>query len=137
MFTQIVIFGSYVNAPEKKMLGDLDVGFKIEKRYRGKAWDACVELGYDEAVCDFVSLSRLQDGEEHVCEEYALKCLKRQSGNHLSSYISLHRIGEKMDEGENKYIFDAKILRMDVGPIVKWIDTDIIKEARIVWCDEI
>ena len=137
MFTQIVIFGSYVNDPKKKMLGDLDVGFKIEKRYHGKAWDACVELGYEEAVCDFTSLTRLRDGEEHVCEEYALMTLKRQQGNHLSPYISIHRISDKEGEGENKYIFDAKILRMDVGKIEKWTDADVIKEAELVWCDEI
>lgn len=137
MFTQIVIFGSYVNNPKKMMLGDLDVGFKIEKRYHGKAWKACLELGYDEAVCDFTSLARLRDDEEHVCEEYALKCLKRQDNNHLSAFISLHRIADRPDKGENPYIFRDKIMRMDVGKIEKWTDADVIKEAELAWCDEI
>ena len=30
-----VVFGSYVNAPEKEMLSDLDVAFKYEPKYPG------------------------------------------------------------------------------------------------------
>ena len=113
MFTDIVVFGSYVNEPQKQMLGDLDVGFRIEKRYQDDAFKVCREMAQEAAIAQMPSLANLPYSVD-ICTEYALKYIKHGSG-----YVSLHRISPVEGEGENPYIFSKAVKNMDVGEIAR------------------
>lgn len=127
MFSDIVVFGSFVNNPERPMLSDLDIGFKLVKRYDGEAFDAAYKIGMETAMTEMDCLTRYpdhqydQEDEHNICDEYALKFIK-----HGSVYISLHRIGDDPNEGENPYIFSKKIQRMDVGEVARLPDEEMI-----------
>ena len=127
MFSDIVVFGSYVNDPQKQMLGDLDIGFKLEPRYfTEESFAACMEIGEENALGELPSLTRLPSYVDwtDICQEYALKFIKHGLG-----YIALHRIADEPGEGENPYIFDKAIKRMDTGMVARFPDDEIIAYA--------
>ena len=109
-----VVFGSFVNAPEREMLSDLDIGFKLTGRYKGKISRVAFELEYDEILerCpSYRHRLEMPVAMWRLTYDDALRYLRNRS-----HYISFHPIGE--DEA----IFMDVTQEIDVGEIDRSTD---------------
>ena len=120
MVTKIVVFGSYVNEPDWEKISDLDIGFRLDRRYADKAFRLCDDSAAITSTMRMPSLER--QPWYMITWEYALRFLKGRS-----KYISLHN--EKL-LSEREYIYSKNVKEMDVGEIARMADTDVIEWFR-------
>ena len=109
-----VVFGSYVNAPEKEMLSDLDIGIKLTDRYEGEICKIAFELEYDEILerCpSYRHRLEMPVAMWGLTYDEALRYLRNRS-----HYISFHPIGE------DAAIFSDVTREIDVGEIDRSTD---------------
>lgn len=95
------------------MLSDLDVGFKLVKRYDGEAFTKALSNECDSILLRCPSHGRRIKktlGPRVLAAYEALSHLKCKSG-----YISLHQIGTEEDQA----IFSARTLEVGVGEIAR------------------
>ena len=91
--TRAVIFGSYVNEPEKTMLGDLDVALKLEPRYEGPEMEEHEKAARDTCPETYGYMEWLGWPREVV-----LRYVRNRR-----AYVSIHRIGH-----DDEAIFSKK-----------------------------
>lgn len=109
-----VVFGSYVNAPEREMLSDLDIGIKLTDRYEGEIGNIAFKLEYDEILerCpSYRHRLEMPVAMWGLTYDDALRYLRNRS-----HYISFHPIGE------DAAIFSNVTQEIDVGEIDRSTD---------------
>ena len=115
--TRAVVFGSYVNNPERELLSDLDIGVQLDPRYQGKISKTAFELEYEEILERCPSYRHRWEYPHcllSVTYYDAIIYLRKRSG-----YISIH------DIDSDKAIFTKRIQEIDVGEIdrsTEWYD---------------
>lgn len=98
--TDAIVFGSYINAPEKDMISDLDIAIRLERRYAPDS----PEYKAKQNECtsrDF--LVQANWPKEEV--------IKHVNGG--SHYISVHTLGR--DSEQDAIILSDQHERIDVG----------------------
>lgn len=102
--TRAVVFGSYVNDPEKDTLGDLDIALNIVDLYPAE------HPLYQAKMSEFKGSDWLL--ELYWPSEEVMRYVRNRSG-----YISIHRFGT-----DDPAIFSKDILELDVGNGVNFKD---------------
>ena len=115
VINRAVIFGSYVNNPEREMLSDLDVGIEYGPRYEGEKQKKIVDDSFEYITMIAPSYERKFSnplfGKWDAARRFMAIGLR--GGSH---YISIHRINE------DAAIFDKKVEEIDVGEIVRSVE---------------
>ena len=93
-----VVFGSYVNDPDKDTLGDLDIGIEFEARYPPNS----EEFRNKEGEC------RTTDWFKAMAwpKEEVVRFLRNRSG-----YISIHDLSS-----DHEAVFSKEIMELEVSP---------------------
>jgi hypothetical protein len=96
---RLVVFGSYVNEPEKQNLGDLDLGVQLAPKTadRGEHQRKCRAKEQECPSSDWL-----------LAMDWAEEEVYRRIRNH-NAYISVHI----MSQTENKAIFSKKVMEID------------------------
>ena len=94
-----VVFGSYVNDPDKDMIGDLDIGLKLVPKHEGKEHEELCDLKRRECRSSDLFTSVVWPTEE------ILRMLRNRS-----AYISLHMI----DTADDEAIFSSGIMEIPI-----------------------
>lgn len=97
---EAVVFGSYVNAPEKDMLGDLDIALDLVPRYDKNGPEM------QRKMCEYSGHGSFLDYLDWPLAE-VLKYIRNKSG-----YISLD--GLHMYDEEDAIIFSGKTMNLEV-----------------------
>lgn len=124
-FKSIVVYGSYVNEPEKEMISDLDIGFKLVRRYEdNETFHMLDQSAIDMYVFEMPSLGKIEP--IYISYQYALKFIKHGCG-----YVSLHD-----QDSDAEAVFSKKVMEMDVGKIATESKKKLkkaIDDANALW----
>ena len=93
-----VVFGSYVNDPEKDTLGDLDIGIEFEAKYPQNSPEYQSKM-YECNTSDWLVAAAWPKNE-------VIRFLRNRSG-----YISIHDI-----DYDSEAIFSSDIIELEVSP---------------------
>ena len=98
-----VVFGSYVNEPQKQMLGDLDVAVELRHKYEGD----------DREFYEGMSRERCPRQDDWMFMLYWPREEVLRHIRNRRAYLSIHSIGGPDDEA----IFSKEWMELDIDPV--------------------